>query len=152
MNTLLIRLSDCLVSYPGRSLGVSYSSAEVQSVYSTAPVNWGTVILKEINVSFIPVSSSSSSSRHADKIDFSLSLFLSLSLSLSISLCVCVCVCVCECVRKKLISLEIFPLGSNTIIPPSWPSGGTWLKPVKQHLCICFNVLRLLKSLPWDEF
>ena len=34
-------LSDCLVSYLGHSLGWgSYSSAEVQSVYSTAPANW----------------------------------------------------------------------------------------------------------------
>ena len=32
--------SDCLVSYPGHSLGGSYPSAEVQSVYSTAPVDW----------------------------------------------------------------------------------------------------------------
>ena len=33
--------SDCLVSYPGQSLGVeSYLSAEVQSVYSTAPADW----------------------------------------------------------------------------------------------------------------
>ena len=32
-------LSDCLVSYPGHLLGVSYLSAEVQSVYSTAPAN-----------------------------------------------------------------------------------------------------------------
>ena len=32
--------SDCLVSYPGHSLGGrSYPSAEVQSVYSTAPVD-----------------------------------------------------------------------------------------------------------------
>ena len=29
--------SDCLVSYPGHSLGVSNPSADVQSVYSTAP-------------------------------------------------------------------------------------------------------------------
>ena len=34
--------SDCLVSYPGHSLGrgVSYPSAEVQSVYSTALAEW----------------------------------------------------------------------------------------------------------------
>ena len=32
--------SDCLVSYPGCSLVGSYNSAEVQSVYSTAPANW----------------------------------------------------------------------------------------------------------------
>ena len=32
--------SDCLVSYPGHSLGVSYPSAEVQSVYSTATAHW----------------------------------------------------------------------------------------------------------------
>ena len=33
--------SDCLVSYPGHSLGGgSYPSAEVQSVYSTAPADW----------------------------------------------------------------------------------------------------------------
>ena len=31
--------SDCLVSYPGHSLEKSYSSVEMQSVYSTAPVN-----------------------------------------------------------------------------------------------------------------
>ena len=32
--------SDCLVSYPGHWLGGSYPSAEVQSVYSTAPADW----------------------------------------------------------------------------------------------------------------
>ena len=32
--------SDCLVSYPGHSLGGSYPSAEKQSVYSTAPADW----------------------------------------------------------------------------------------------------------------
>ena len=31
--------SDCLVSYPGHSLGESYPSAEKQSVYSTAPTD-----------------------------------------------------------------------------------------------------------------
>ena len=30
--------SDCLVSYPGHSFGVG--SAEMQSVYSTAPADW----------------------------------------------------------------------------------------------------------------
>ena len=35
--------SDCLVSYPGHSLGgESYSSAEKQSVYSTTPADWAT--------------------------------------------------------------------------------------------------------------
>ena len=34
-------LLDCLVSYPGHSLGEgSYPSVEVQSVYSTAPADW----------------------------------------------------------------------------------------------------------------
>ena len=32
--------SDCLVSYPGHSLGRSYPFAEKQSVYSTAPADW----------------------------------------------------------------------------------------------------------------
>ena len=33
--------SDCFVSYPGQSLGWgSYSSAEVKSVYSTAPADF----------------------------------------------------------------------------------------------------------------
>ena len=32
--------SDDLVSYPGHSLRKSYPSAEIQSVYSTAPANW----------------------------------------------------------------------------------------------------------------
>ena len=31
---------DCLVSYTGHSLGKSYPSAEIQSVYSTAPSGW----------------------------------------------------------------------------------------------------------------
>ena len=32
---------DCLVSYPGHSLGGgSYPFAELQSVYSTAPADW----------------------------------------------------------------------------------------------------------------
>ena len=34
--------SDSLVSYLGHSLWGSYSSAEMQSVYSTAPVDWAT--------------------------------------------------------------------------------------------------------------
>ena len=32
--------SDCLVSYPEHSLGESYPSAEMQSVYSPAPADW----------------------------------------------------------------------------------------------------------------
>ena len=35
--------SDCLVSYPGHSLGESYPSAEMQTVYSTAPANWAMI-------------------------------------------------------------------------------------------------------------
>ena len=34
--------SDCLMSYPGHSFVESYPSAEMQSVYSTAPVEWAT--------------------------------------------------------------------------------------------------------------
>ena len=37
--------SDCLVSYPGHSLGGSYPSAKVQSVYSTAPADWANIYL-----------------------------------------------------------------------------------------------------------
>ena len=32
--------SDRLVSYPGNSLGKSYPSAEMQSVYFVSPANW----------------------------------------------------------------------------------------------------------------
>ena len=32
--------SDCLVSYLGHSLEKSYPSAEMQSVYSAAPIHW----------------------------------------------------------------------------------------------------------------
>ena len=32
--------SECLVSYPGNSLGGSYPSAELQSMYSTARADW----------------------------------------------------------------------------------------------------------------
>ena len=31
---------DCLVSYPGQSLGESYTSAAMQSVYSTSSADW----------------------------------------------------------------------------------------------------------------
>ena len=44
--------SDCLVSYPGHSLGGGYASAEAQlvySVYSTVPGDWATYNLKEKN-------------------------------------------------------------------------------------------------------
>ena len=34
--------TDCLVSYPGTSLGVFHPSAEIQFLYSTAPANWAT--------------------------------------------------------------------------------------------------------------
>ena len=34
--------SDCSVSYPGHLLGGSYPSAEMQSIYSTAPIYWAT--------------------------------------------------------------------------------------------------------------
>ena len=37
--------SDCLVTYPGHSLEESYPSAEMQSVYFTAPTDWATVNL-----------------------------------------------------------------------------------------------------------
>ena len=38
--------SDCLVSYPRHLLGESYSSAEIQSVYSAAPTDWAKVVWK----------------------------------------------------------------------------------------------------------
>ena len=41
--------SDCLVSYPGHSLG-SYPSAEVQSVYSTAPADWAREWLEKLRI------------------------------------------------------------------------------------------------------
>ena len=41
-----ISQSDCLVSYTGHSWGRSYPSAEVQSVYSTAPADWANLDLK----------------------------------------------------------------------------------------------------------
>ena len=34
--------SDCLVSYPGHSLGESYLFAEMQSVYSATQADWAT--------------------------------------------------------------------------------------------------------------
>ena len=41
--------SDCLVPYPGYLLGVgSYPSAEVQSMYSTAPADWAKMKLNDI--------------------------------------------------------------------------------------------------------
>ena len=37
--------SDCLVSYPENPLGESYPSADIQSVYSTAPADRAIIIL-----------------------------------------------------------------------------------------------------------
>ena len=39
--------SDCLVLYTGNSLGESYPSAEMQSVYSTALADWAKFIGKQ---------------------------------------------------------------------------------------------------------
>ena len=44
--------SDCLVSYPGHSLGESYPSAEEQSVYSTAPADWAIVFRESYSYSY----------------------------------------------------------------------------------------------------
>ena len=36
--------SDCLMIYPGHSLGKSYPSAEIQLVYSSAPADWAIML------------------------------------------------------------------------------------------------------------
>ena len=43
---------DCLVSYSRHSLEESYSSAKMQSVYSTAPVDWAILLLNRIIIFF----------------------------------------------------------------------------------------------------
>ena len=40
--------SDCLMSYPEHSLGESYPSTEMQSVYSTATADWAKHLLCEM--------------------------------------------------------------------------------------------------------
>ena len=42
--------SDCLLSYSGHSLEESYPSAEMQSVYSTAPADWAREEKKKDNI------------------------------------------------------------------------------------------------------
>ena len=42
--------SDCLLSYPVHSLGASYPSAEVQSVYSKTPADWA---IHRVNVKIV---------------------------------------------------------------------------------------------------
>ena len=56
--------SDCLVSYPGHSSarGGSYLSAEVQSVYSTAPADWAMTTFGRRAEVTIPTESSHTSS------------------------------------------------------------------------------------------
>ena len=46
--------SDCFVSYLGHSLGVSYLSAEMQSVYSIAPADWA-VEIHTVSISKVTV-------------------------------------------------------------------------------------------------
>ena len=56
--------SDCLVSFPGHSLGESYPFAEIQSVYSAAPTDWASVTTdtktvnraSEVFINLVPVS------------------------------------------------------------------------------------------------
>ena len=43
--------SNCFVLYPGHSLGESYPSAEMQSVYSTAPTDWTKEKVSSFNLS-----------------------------------------------------------------------------------------------------
>ena len=42
--------SDCLMSYPGHSLRESYSSEEMQLMYSTAPANWAVQVRVDLRV------------------------------------------------------------------------------------------------------
>ena len=56
--------SDCLVSYPGHSLGGSYPSAEVKSVHSTAPANWAIHRVKYQTVLFQIIQFSTSTQFH----------------------------------------------------------------------------------------
>ena len=42
--------SDYLMSYPGLSLGMCYSSEEMQSVYSTAPDDWVSWVWKVLHL------------------------------------------------------------------------------------------------------
>ena len=44
-------VSDCLVLYSGQSLGESYSSSEMQSVYSTARADWA-ILVVNFNIYF----------------------------------------------------------------------------------------------------
>ena len=43
-NTTGTSPSDCLMSYPGHALGVSYPSAKVQSLFSTAQADWANLV------------------------------------------------------------------------------------------------------------
>ena len=82
--------SDCLVSYQGHSLGSSYTSAEMGSVYSTAPADWANSYM----VSFF------SGWLVGRLMFYCLSTFVEtlipnpVYIYIYIYICVCVCVCV----------------------------------------------------------
>ena len=42
--------SECFLSYLGHSLGKSYPSAEMQSVYSTPTADWASILLIQIDL------------------------------------------------------------------------------------------------------
>ena len=42
--------SDCLLSYPEHSLGESYHSGEMQSVYSAGPADWAIYIYINVDM------------------------------------------------------------------------------------------------------
>ena len=48
--SILPKASDCLISYPGHSLERSYSSAELQLMYSTAPANSALPLWVRVNL------------------------------------------------------------------------------------------------------
>ena len=47
--------SDCFVAYPGHSLGESYPSVVMQSVYSVTPANWvNNFLFTQLNIKTVP--------------------------------------------------------------------------------------------------
>ena len=82
--------SDCLMSYPGHSLGRgSYPSAEMQSVYSTTPANWTAECMHIMVCAW-------------------------LCAYVNILLCVCVCVCILWFVCERVFIIEFLKFCVNT--------------------------------------
>ena len=139
--------SDCLMSYPGHSLGGrSYSSAEIESVYFTAPANWATFLLIKIERNrltwFDCINTGTQILIHTHKFDFKIFcnvLFLNIHGILIVSLFNDISTFVGYSMPKPFSKKN----NSGTIYSYSWEDKGVHTSP--KDICLEVNVIARLE-------